>query len=303
MKKSKHKAERRTKAKAKSRFGSPLPPNVGLLISGTDTGTAGTGAGVWDKYITDFKGAICTNNVTYYEHPGSPGHYGAGGDKTQYDNAVTQLVHDNVSVIVTGGTLAATECQNQTTTIPLVVASAGDLSVLAGNNFTGCTNGQTNTQILDARITRMNNNWSPVAVMVAGNYDAVPPVKAAMDYVLSQLGNKGHKVKLGNNNADVPNLQATLASLKQPNGVNVLYVCSDPFVRTNGTAIVQAAKAAGYKTMHEFKEWVQQHHGDDAYGPDFTKLFQRAAGYVDQILNGALAANLPLFEPQLSDCV
>ena len=88
-----------------------------------------------------------------------------------------------------------------------------------------------------------------------------------------------------------------------PGGVNVLYVCSDPFVRTNGDAVVQAAHALGMKTIHEFAEWVIQHRGDLSYGPDFVKLFQRAAGYVDQILNGASPANLPIFEPQIVDCV
>ena len=85
--------------------------------------------------------------------------------------------------------------------------------------------------------------------------------------------------------------------------MNVLYVCSDPFVRTNGTAIVKAAQNQKMKTMHEFGEWANYHHGDQAYGPDFNKLFQRAAGYVDQILNGASAADLPIFEPQVADCV
>jgi ABC-type uncharacterized transport system substrate-binding protein len=207
-------------------------------------------------------------------------------------------------VIVTGGTLAATECQKYTTTIPIVVASAGDLSGLAGSQLTGCTNGQANTQISDARITTMNNNLKPTAVGVAGNYD-VPPVKTAMDYILNQLGNKGYPVYLRNNQTDLPNLPATLASLNQKNKVNALYVCSDPFVRTNGNAIVQAAHAQGMRTMHEFAEWVDPKGpgGDLSYGPDFVKLFQRAAGYVDQILNGASPANLPVFEPQVADCV
>jgi ABC-type uncharacterized transport system substrate-binding protein len=170
--------------------------------------------------------------------------------------------------------------------------------------LTGCTNGQANTQISDARITTMNNNLKPTAVGVAGNYD-VPPVKTAMDYILNQLGNKGYPVYLRNNQTDLPNLPATLASLNQKNKVNALYVCSDPFVRTNGNAIVQAAHAQGMRTMHEFAEWVDPKGpgGDLSYGPDFVKLFQRAAGYVDQILNGASPANLPVFEPQVADCV
>jgi ABC-type uncharacterized transport system substrate-binding protein len=292
----------RPKAKAGPRVNNP---KIGFLISATHG--SGDVAGVWDQYITAFQSAMCTSNVQYFEEPpgGGVGPHGAGGDKGKYDTAANNLVSvHKVNVIVTGGTLAATECQKYTTTIPIVVASAGDLSGLAGSQLTGCTNGQANTQISDGRITTMNNNLKPTAVGVLGNYD-VTPVQEAMDYVLTQLGNKGNPVYLRNNQTDLPNLQATLASLKQQKQVDVLYVCSDPFVRTNGTTIVQAAHAQGMKTMHEFGEWVgpKGPGGDLSYGPDFVKLFQRAAGYVDQILNGASPANLPIFEPQIVDCV
>ena len=88
--------------------------------------------------------------------------------------------------------------------------------------------------------------------------------------------------------------------------MNVLYVCSDPFLRTNGNLLVNGAHThplGRLSTMHEFGEWANYHHGDQAYGPDFNKLFQRAAGYVDQILNGADPADLPAFAPLPVDCV
>ena len=186
----------RPKAKAGPRVNNP---KIGFLISATHG--SGDVAGVWDQYITAFQSAICTSNVQYFEEPpgGGVGPHGAGGDKGKYDTAANNLVSvHKVNVIVTGGTLAATECQKYTTTIPIVVASAGDPSGLAGSQLTGCTNGQANTQISDARITTMNNNLKPTAVEVLGNYD-VTPVQEAMDYVLTQLGNKGNPVYLRNN--------------------------------------------------------------------------------------------------------
>ena len=300
-----------SKPKTRVRSQRIMNPYIGLLISATDTTNQAGGTGAWDQYIAAFKSALITNIPVgqWYEEPSTRsgiGH-GAGGDKKGYDTAAGNLVNYNPlpSVIVTGGTQAAQECQYYTTAIPIVVASAGDLSVLTGNNFTGCTNGQINTDISDERIKIMNNQWNPIAVMVAGN-DAVPPVKTAMNYVLGKLGGKGTPVPL-RNNTDITNLPTTLAGLKKQNGLNVLYVCSDPFVRTNGTAVVQAAQKLKMKTMHEFGEWVgpgpHNHGGDLSYGPNFTTLFQRAAGYVDQILNGASAADLPIFEPQVADCV
>jgi len=245
---------------------------VGILVSATDTGTTGTGAGVWDGYITALKSKITGNTQYRVEPPISPGKHGAGGHKAKYDTAAQTLAADNnVNVSVTGGALAAKECQTYAPNKTLVVASAGHFSALTGNNFTGCTNGQTNTAISDARIQIMINKWKPVAVMVTGN-DDVDPVNNAMGYVLGQLGNKGHRVSLKDNNSDLPSLPAKLASLRDPSGVNVLYVCSDPFVRTNGDAVVQAAHALGMKTIHAFADWVIQHRGDLSYGPDSQRL-------------------------------
>lgn len=309
--------ESRAKARTRVRNQRIMNPYIGVLISATDTTNQAGGTGAWDPYIAAFKSALVTNipPAQWYEEPSTRSGIGsgAGGDQAGYGTAAGNLVGYNPSpsVIVTGGTLAASECQKYTTTIPIVVASAGDLSSLTGSNFTGCTNGQANTLISDARIARMNNKLKPTAVGVAGNWD-VQPVQNAMNYaytqLLKQLGpNKAFLVYLRNNGTDLPDLPKTLTNLQKQNGVNVLYVCSDPFVRTNGTTIVKAAKALGMKTMHEFGEWVgpgpHNHGGDLSFGPDFTKLFQRAAGYVDQILNGASPANLPIFEPQVADCV
>jgi putative ABC transport system substrate-binding protein len=285
---------------------------IGFLISATDTGTAGTGAGVWDQYIKAFKNAIGTAH--YHEEPARTRGHGAGGDKGQYDTAAKNLAADNdVRVIVTAGTQAAIECQTYAPNIPLVVASAGDLSVLTGNNFTGCTNGQLNLQILDARIVLMLQQFRPQnAVVVAGN-DSVGPVQKAMQNAMTSvpiwqkiLQQNVVPVYLASftDASDFKDPATIQRKLKGTPTADVLLVCSDPLVRTNGTALVQAAHALGMNTMHEFAEWVQQHGGNLSYGPNFTTLFQKAAGFVDQILNhNTPAANIPVFNPQLSDCV
>jgi ABC-type uncharacterized transport system substrate-binding protein len=232
---------------------------------------------------------------------------GALGNPNTYATVANQFVTNAVDVIVTAGELAADACQTATKANKppkpvVVVASAGDLSKFRGTNVTGFTNGQVNSQILDKRIEIMTNKWNPIFVIVAGN-DDVPPVKEAMDYVFGKLANnKRYKISL-KNNTDVTNLRAALASQKKPDGVNVLYVCSDPFVRTNGDAIIQAARDEGMKTMHEFAEWHDKHKGDLCFGPDFKKLFKRAAGYVDLILADPKLAMPPIVEAQIGDCV
>lgn len=290
---------------------------VGLLISATEKSAGGIGTGVWDQYITALKGAV-TSNPTYHEEPKSTGTapHGARGDKNQYDTAAQNLAADkDVLVIVTAGALAAKECQTYAPNISLVVASAGDLSMLRGNNFTGCTNGQLNPQILDARIVLMLQQFKPQkAVAVAGN-DSVGPVQIAMKNAVTSIP-IWQKILQQNvvpvypasftavaDFKDEPTIQGKLNPPAGTPTADVLLVCSDPLMMTYGQKFVQAAHHMNMQTMHEFKEWNTQHGGDLCYGPDFTNLFQKAGGFVEQILNGTLAANIPVFNPQLSDCV
>jgi putative ABC transport system substrate-binding protein len=262
----------------------------------TQTTTA-TDTHVWDGYIAAFTGALCTNGSLTWVPPQT------GSDYNSYLIGAQNLMRGGANVIVTAGNVAAKACYDATknSTTAVVVASAGDLTGLTGGNLTGCTNGQFDQQIVQERINIMQQ-WNPTGVGVVGNY-SVPPVGKAMDYVKSQLGGNTQIVDL--NPTNIQTLQTTLTNLKQQYNVNVLYVCSDPYLRTNGNNLIQAAHghALGMKTMHEFGEWVTYHRGNQAYGPDFTKLFKRAAGYVDQILNGADPANLPIFAPLPVDCV
>jgi putative ABC transport system substrate-binding protein len=49
-------------------------------------------------------------------------------------------------------------------------------------------------------------------------------------------------------------------------------------------------------TAFAFREYVEAV-GLLAYGPSYTELFERAAGYVDRILKGARPADLPVEQP------
>jgi hypothetical protein len=307
--KSGSKSQSKTKSKSKLKSKSSTPPKVGLLIAATDADD------VWKSYIqtfTDALNALMTPIVPYYVP--RPLHGAAGGDYSAYYAAAQQLINDGVGIIVTAGNLAAQACKdaatqtNATNPTPIVVASAGDLTELAGSNLTGCTNGQQNPDILKARIGKMKQlSPTPTAVGIVGN-DTVPPVGWAMHQafgLIPQILKVPAYLVPFRQQSDLKD-PATIRSKfnSSPlNTVNALYVCSDPLLRTHGGDFVTAAHGppSRMNTMHEFGEWYSKHGGDLCFGPDFTTLFQKAAGFVYQYFQNGLP--LPAgYNPQVIDC-
>jgi hypothetical protein len=130
------------------------------------------------------------------------------------------------------------------------------------------------------------------------------PIDKAIDAAVNALTTKGIPVftptYLGylapSDFASVATIEARLQLLA---GVDVLYVCSDPLLRSNATNLVRAAHNLKMKTMHEFSEWKTAHGGDDWYGPNFTDLFSHAADAVDRILNNTPVDMIDVYTPPL----
>jgi putative ABC transport system substrate-binding protein len=67
-------------------------------------------------------------------------------------------------------------------------------------------------------------------------------------------------------------------------------------MNTNWVYISNLALAARLPTIHPTRGYLEQG-GLMSYGPDNADLFRRAAGYVDKILKGANAGDLPVEQP------
>jgi putative ABC transport system substrate-binding protein len=50
-------------------------------------------------------------------------------------------------------------------------------------------------------------------------------------------------------------------------------------------------------TINNQSDWLTSADGLISYGPSFPDMFRRAAGYVDKILKGSKAAELPVQQP------
>jgi len=75
-----------------------------------------------------------------------------------------------------------------------------------------------------------------------------------------------------------------------------LIVFADPLTFTLRQRIVHAAAQRGLPTVTGAREFVDAG-GMMSYGPSFPDMFRHAAMYVDKLLHGAKAADLPVEQP------
>jgi len=108
-------------------------------------------------------------------------------------------------------------------------------------------------------------------------------------------------------------LEVALLEIRQPADIEpafaalkgraqALYVVIDPLVNTSRVRINTLAFGARLPTMHAWREFVEAG-GLMSYGPNIPDLYRRAAEYVDKILRGAKAADLPVEQPTKFDLV
>jgi putative ABC transport system substrate-binding protein len=91
-------------------------------------------------------------------------------------------------------------------------------------------------------------------------------------------------------------LETAFAEAKK-NRAEALIVLSSALFFVDRAAVVALAAKQRLPTIYHQKEFVVGSDGLMSYGPDFSDLFRRAAGYVDKILKGAKPGDLPIERP------
>ena len=86
------------------------------------------------------------------------------------------------------------------------------------------------------------------------------------------------------------------------NNADALYVQTEPLFHTNRSRISALALDEKLPTISGAREYAEAG-GLLSYGPNFTDLFRRAGDYVDKILRGANAGDLPVQQPTKFDLI
>ena len=210
-------------------------------------------------------------------------------------------------MIVTAGTGAALALKAATgiNGKPFVFASVGDprLSNLvpvpgSTDNFTGGNNRQAEERVVKLRVDYMLSNpafQGPFAIL--GNH-TTDPSKTAMDIAYDHLtrfhGKSARLFSITPADDIATKINEIKTDLAQ---YQALYVCSDLFLTVNSADLNRLAQRRPHPmvTMFEFEEHKQAHGADDFYGSDFKELFEKAAVYIDEILDNARPSDLPIY--------
>jgi putative tryptophan/tyrosine transport system substrate-binding protein len=221
----------------------------------------------------------------------------AEGNVGRLPELARDLVHQQVDVILAGGSVGAEAAKRATSTIPIVAAGVGDLVELG----------------LVSSLARPNGN-------LTGFIAAAPETAAKRFQMVKEIRPKAkHAAVLWNPNAqlewkvakefadtndltvilydarDVPELTDTLARIKQ-SPPDVLLNLNDPFLFTARKLVVDSVREMRVPGVYGYREYAEDG-GLISYGTNIADTYRRAARYVDKILKGVQPADLPVQLP------
>ena len=225
----------------------------------------------------------------------------AEGRYDRLPDLAADLVRLKVNVIAAWGTAATMAAKNATRTTPIVMIGAGDpvgiglVASLArpGGNVTGST--------------------FSVGVETAGKglellREALPKVRRVA--VLTNPANPSQPLALENVKAAARSLglQLQLLEARGPDDfdgafaamakerVGALLVVSEAMLNFHRVRLADRVARSKLPSMHGFREDAEAG-GLMSYGVDLADLSRRSATYVDKILKGATAGDLPVEQP------
>jgi putative ABC transport system substrate-binding protein len=276
-------------AEAKAQHRRP-PPHVGILNY----------AGPNDLRVRQFRDAL---RVLGYREDGNIKlmHKWADGKMEALPALAAQLVSDRADVIIALGP-AVWAAKTATTTIPIVIAFSGDpigqkiANNLAkpGGNITGFS--YMSTDLAEKRLELISEYFSiskRVAVLFSVNEPATTFEIQRMGAVASALG-----VTLVSAPVDKADQldEAFLSAVGA--GADTMVVLTHGFAVLNAERIMALAGQHRLPVLYGWHDFVAAG-GLMSYGPDVEGLVRRAAGYVDRLLRGEKAGNLPIELPTL----
>ena len=225
----------------------------------------------------------------------------AEGQSERLPALMNEVIQRNVDVLVTWSTSAAVAAKNATSTVPIVAAVMGDpvRSGLAaslarpGGNLTGLSVGLGEglvgkwLELLQDIVPRL----STVAVIANPSSNSIAgDLTRELRSIAPSRGLKLQIIEL----RDAAGLDRAFEQAGRK--AQAAMVLPDAtFFAHRGQVTALAAKHR-LPATYPSRDYIEAG-GLITYGPDFSVMFRRAADYVDKILKGAKAGDLPIEQP------
>jgi len=228
----------------------------------------------------------------------------AEGKVDRLPQLARELVEEKPDVIVVGGTAVAVAAKKATSTIPIVVAGAGDLVeagliksfMYPGGNVTGVA--RMSADFFGARL-KLIKEILPKATGVASLSNPKTP---GHDQRLrdAELGARALGLRFQSVKAHNANELDGAVGVAAKGGANALFVMTDALFNSHVSQIAQSAIKNRLPAVYDRTNFVEAG-GLMSYGVNLPDLSRRAAEYVDQILRGAKPADLTLLQSMKFD--
>jgi ABC-type uncharacterized transport system substrate-binding protein len=212
-----------------------------------------------------------------------------------------ELVRLNVDILVTGNSTVARAAKKTTTSIPIVVANAGDpvgsglVASLArpGGNVTGLTN--YSPELLGKRVELLKEVVPKVSRFALLN--DVDSRATSSEFKDAQgasqiLGVKLQSIQVKGPNPDIEGAFKVMVKER----IGAVITATGPLIGLHRKRIVELLEQNRIPAIHAESQWADRG-GLMSYGANQSDLYRRAATYVDKILKGTKPADLPVEQP------
>lgn len=220
------------------------------------------------------------------------------GREERLSDLAAELAKLKVDVIVTAGSPSVAAAKRTTRTIPIVIAAIGDavesgfVTSLArpGGNITGLSflNAELEGKRLEvlketlsriSRIAILRDQMTPIASL-----SAVETVARHMALQLQIYSVKGPE-----------EFDKAFSAIKKDRA-EALQVLASPSLANQRKLLVRLAASHQLPAIYQWSEFVEDG-GLMSYAASLGEMYRRAAYFVDRLLKGAKAADLPIEQP------
>ena len=217
-----------------------------------------------------------------------------------------QLVKSQAQVLVSAGTIATKAAKEGGGAVPIVFTQVGEpvaagfvKSLLRpGGNMTGFSHLLTENT---GKRLELLKELVPACRTVLVVFDPTNPTSqaaiAAAHASAKKLDVRLRERHIGNHDEAVKTIREI-----DRQSIDAMLMIPDSLVVNAGRQIIEMAQRLKLPVMFHEDTWVNRG-GLASYGPSFVDLGRRAAAYVDRILKGAKAGDLPIEQPTRFDLV